>query len=122
MVNLSEAVERLIMELRSDKDYFRSWRDSISISFQDEYWRRESKDDIREISNVAAENFLRMLSKKPVDVVEIAETLYRQANPESKMDTPSSVYESVESWNREWQKDTTDIDFISWINKNKLKI
>lgn len=70
---LSVSLSTLCKYLREDEDYFRSWRDNISIAFQDEYedqYRRmnaefldgeELTPIIRDVANEAAKNFLNLL-------------------------------------------------------------
>jgi hypothetical protein len=57
------------------------------------------------------------------DYLKVAEKLYREANPKGTMDTPSSVYEKVEQWHKEWVKasmnNNTRLDLYSWIKKVK---
>ena len=36
------------------------------------------------------------------DVKEVAEALYYEKNPDTKMDVPSFVYENVDKWKYEW--------------------
>ena len=53
------------------------------------------------------------------DVVEVANALYREKNPNTKMDTPSSVYEIVEKWKNEWMTTKTPLSLYKWIKLNK---
>ncbi len=70
-VGFQPAIERVIRELKKDDDYYRSWKDSIAMSFKDEYWRTYNKDgfseneleEIHNIANNAADNFLKLLIK-----------------------------------------------------------
>lgn len=61
-------IKELIANLKSDKDYHYSWQANIAVAFQDAYhWhetktgKKPTKDDIHEISNVAAKHFLDLL-------------------------------------------------------------
>lgn len=61
----------------------------------------------------------RLIEHKEEDYIEVAEKLYKHVNPESKMDTPNSVYEKTEKWYREWQTEDTELDLFNWILENK---
>ena len=52
---------------------------------------------------------------------DVADDLYRYMNPNTKMDTPNSVYETVNKWRYEWLEDDTDLDLYNWCIKNKNK-
>ena len=68
--SIQEAVERLCEELKNDRDYYRSWKDNIAMSFKDyfrEYinsygWVKDT-EDIHTIANQAADNFLKQLTR-----------------------------------------------------------
>lgn len=66
--SLQEAVEVLCNTLREDKDYFRSWRDNISMAFQDEIVDHPAhfadEYNFKEIADNAAKNFLNLLINK----------------------------------------------------------
>jgi len=72
-------IEKLIENLKKDKDYYYSWQANIAMAFQDAYhWhktktkRRPNLKDIHEISNTAAKHFLDLLCKseaKPMNNV-----------------------------------------------------
>lgn len=53
------------------------------------------------------------------NLIIVAERLYREKNPESKMDVPSFVYETVEKWRIEWLQSNQDISLYEWIKLNK---
>lgn len=53
------------------------------------------------------------------DVIEVAEGLYREKNPHSKMDTPSFAYETVEKWKNEWMISKSPLSLYDWIKLNK---
>lgn len=65
-------LENLIKKLRKEKDYYYSWQASIAMNFKDEWYRtRKAKcgnyinqQDVHEIANQAAKNFLDQLAKK----------------------------------------------------------
>jgi hypothetical protein len=65
MTKLQRAVLNLTTSLKEDKDYYRGWRDNISMAFQDELKRsgkrRPSSEDLRTVANKAADNFLKLL-------------------------------------------------------------
>ena len=65
---LKEAVEVLCKALREDEDYYRSWKDNIAMSFYDECVKQrcdsdETSEDLMNIANNAADNFLKQLIK-----------------------------------------------------------
>lgn len=49
----------------------------------------------------------------------VAERLYREANPESKMDVPSYVYELVETWRCEWVASNSVLSLYEWVKQFK---
>ena len=54
------------------------------------------------------------------DFLKVAERLYYEQNPTTKMDVPSSVYETVKKWQLEWFKDCRlPITFYKWCIENK---
>jgi hypothetical protein len=53
------------------------------------------------------------------DTIEVAESLYYEANPNTKMDTPSFVYERVEKWQREWMVNPQGMNLYDWIKLMK---
>lgn len=53
------------------------------------------------------------------NIIEVAEALYREKNPKSTMDTPSSAYEIVENWAREWRSSGSKHTLYDWIRINK---
>lgn len=55
------------------------------------------------------------------DVIEVAEKLYYIANPDTKMDVPSSFYETVEGWYSQWEKEATSFSFYDWCLRTKHK-
>jgi hypothetical protein len=60
------------------------------------------------------------MTERTADYMEVAERLYRHANPESKKDVPSMVYEMVERWYKQWLDDkVTKLDFFDWCIVNK---
>lgn len=59
----------LIKELKEDPEYRRTWKDNIAMAFKDEYcrtnlWFAPTRNEIHEIANNAAENFLNLLCKE----------------------------------------------------------
>ena len=64
---IKKAVEKLQKALNKDKDYYHSWQANIAMAFYDEYRRRPKKyinrQELLEISNNAAKNFLNLLIK-----------------------------------------------------------
>ena len=53
------------------------------------------------------------------DIIDVAEKLYYELNPNNKLDVPSSVYELVEKWNNERLLSNSDLNLYDWIKKNK---
>ena len=53
------------------------------------------------------------------DVIQVAEKLYYEINPDSKMNVPSFVYETVEKWKHEWLKSQSELTLYEWIKINK---
>ena len=67
MTEVAKAVLTLSKALKEDPDYWRSWRDNISVQFQDAYMKatdngRIMNVDLRKVANVAADNFLQLLT------------------------------------------------------------
>lgn len=57
------------------------------------------------------------------DPVKIAEELYYEKNPTTKMNVPSSIYEMVEEWYQQWSKEwiefETTLNFKDWIKEHR---
>lgn len=54
------------------------------------------------------------------ELISIADRLYKHVNPESKKDTPSSVYVTViEKWHPEYCNEKSNLNFFDWCLKNK---
>ena len=66
--NLKEAVDTLCKALKEDEDYYRSWLANIAMSFYDEVVMNPTHymDELnwQEITNKAADNFLKQLINK----------------------------------------------------------
>jgi len=66
---LEKAINVLCKALDKDNDYFNSWQASIAMSFKDEWQRKRSEkkylnaQDVHNIANKAASNFLETLIK-----------------------------------------------------------
>lgn len=65
---LRKAMDTVVKTIREDEDYRRSWRDNISMAFQDEYAPESNLSDneranVREIANRAADRFLDVLTR-----------------------------------------------------------
>lgn len=60
MNKVKKAVEILADALKNNPGYYESWKANIAVQFQDEY-RRCGHRRIHEISNKAADNFLKLL-------------------------------------------------------------
>lgn len=48
------------------------------------------------------------------DVITVAEKLYHEANPNTKMDVPSYAYERVEAANKRRIKSNSKLDLYTW--------
>lgn len=51
------------------------------------------------------------------DIIKVAEKLYYEANPSTKMDVPSFVYEKVEAANRRRIKAKSKLSLYDWCKK-----
>jgi hypothetical protein len=54
-------LDKLIEELKKDKDLYYGWQSNIAVAMQDAYERAEDKTDIHKISNDGAKAFLDLL-------------------------------------------------------------
>ncbi len=54
-------IQKLVEELKKDKDYYYGWQANIAVSIQDAYHKAEDKTDIHKISNDGAKVFLDLL-------------------------------------------------------------
>jgi len=53
------------------------------------------------------------------NLTQVAELLYYEKNPDTKMDVPSFAYELVEKWRIEWLQSKSELTFYNWIKANK---
>lgn len=57
------------------------------------------------------------------DIITVAEKLYYEANPNTKMDVPSFAYEQVEAANRRRKAAQSELSLYDWckfeLSKNK---
>jgi len=60
-----------------------------------------------------------MKPQNPNDLKEVAEALYYEMNPKTKMDVPNGVYIMTEEWIKEWKESKSKIDLYDWIHENK---
>ena len=51
------------------------------------------------------------------DIIEVAEKLYYEANPSTKMDVPSFAYKKVEAANRRRIKAQSKLSLYDWCKK-----
>jgi len=51
------------------------------------------------------------------DVIEVAEKLYYEANPTTKMDVPSYAYEQVEKANKRRLEARSELSLYDWCKK-----
>ena len=60
-------ITELVEALKNDKDLYYAYQANIAVQFQDEFERNKkrykNRQDINEISNIAAKNFLDLLIK-----------------------------------------------------------
>jgi hypothetical protein len=60
-----------------------------------------------------------MKPKNPNDLNEVAEALYYEINPETKMNVPNGAYIMTEKWIKEWKESKSELDLYDWIHENK---
>lgn len=57
------------------------------------------------------------------DIITVAERLYYEANPDTKMDVPSFAYEQVEAANKRRKDAKSELSLYDWckfeLSKNK---
>src|SRR5574343_192240 len=56
------------------------------------------------------------------DVIDVAEKLYYERNPNTKMDVPTSAYRQVEKWKEEWEKNSRYMTLYDWIKRYKRTV
>lgn len=54
----------LVEALRTDKEFYETWKANIAMQFQDHFGRDFLRKGVYEISNEAADSFLRLLTRK----------------------------------------------------------
>ena len=59
--DVAAAIRTITIALASDPDYWQSWKANIAVQFQDEFARTHLHRGVHEISNKAADNFLKLL-------------------------------------------------------------
>ena len=59
------------------------------------------------------------MKKETENWINVAERLYYFKNPDTKMNVPSTVYETVNKWRNEWLNIETDLNLFDWCIKNK---
>lgn len=60
-----------------------------------------------------------MKPQNPNDLIEVAEALYYEMNPETKMSVPNGAYIMTEKWFSEWNESKSDLTLYDWIKENK---
>ena len=55
------------------------------------------------------------------DVIKVAEKLYYEANPDTKMDVPSFAYEQVEKANKRRFEAMSELSLYDWCKKEFYK-
>lgn len=65
-MNISDAIQTLIMEIKQDQSYRTGWQANIAMSFYDAfknstYGPDVPNDELHKIANTAANNFLSLL-------------------------------------------------------------
>jgi len=53
------------------------------------------------------------------DTIQVAEKLYYEVNPTTKMDVPNSAYELTEKWRKQWNESGSKLTLYDWIKENK---
>tara|TARA_R110002110_G_scaffold154720_1_gene348714 strand:- start:348 stop:518 length:171 start_codon:yes stop_codon:yes gene_type:complete len=51
------------------------------------------------------------------DVIKVAEKLYKEANPNTRIDIPSFAYEKVESMNKKRMEALSKLSLYDWCKK-----
>lgn len=64
MSKISNAVKVLTKALREDKEFYCSYQANIAMAFKDEYARSGGKENIHELANRAADNFMQLWIKE----------------------------------------------------------
>ena len=106
MIEIKDAIEKVISELKNDKGYYESWKANIAMSFKDnERWYREktgkkylNKNDKHIISNDAADYFLKQLCGDFINNSSESEEIIKDEN------------DFIKSF-QVWKTIETDIDF-----------
>lgn len=58
--------------------------------------------------------------KEDNDYMKVAEKLYYEVNPKTKMNAPNYAYITVEKWSKEWFRDCRlPLTLYEWIKLNK---
>lgn len=60
-----------------------------------------------------------MKPQNPNDLFEVANALYYEMNPKTKMCVPNSAYLMTENWLVEWEESKSKLDLYDWIHENK---
>ncbi|CAB4157665.1 hypothetical protein UFOVP690_37 [uncultured Caudovirales phage] len=60
-----------------------------------------------------------MKPKNPNDLFEVANALYYEMNPNTKMNVPNGAYIMTEQWLVEWENSNSKLDLYDWIHENK---
>lgn len=60
-----------------------------------------------------------MIDEQNNDIIKVAEKLYYEINPNTKIDVPSIAYRMVENWAKEWKQSDQMISLYDWIKINK---
>lgn len=71
-INVANALKVLVNALTTDKDYYNTWKANIAVEYNKEFSRQlpfDSDLPSYEISNAAADNFLRLLCDLPPNEV-----------------------------------------------------
>lgn len=71
-ITIEQAVKKLCEELNTDEGYYIGWKANIAMAFKDEFHKKAgppgemvfvNSDELHEIANTAADNFLQLLIK-----------------------------------------------------------
>jgi hypothetical protein len=123
-----------LSEALKDPSYRIGWTSNIAMSFKDNlrWYCEENKkqtseltsEDFHVIANKSAEYFLWLLERPSIDendVMQVAEKLYYEANPNTKMDVPSFVYEKVEAANKRRISQNSNLSLYDFCKQKQAK-
>lgn len=117
---MKTVVEKLLDELKS----ISSLDDAVYMHFESrrQNWLDKEKEQIiravewNDRSNMGEVYYNAVYNDKINygEVIECGDKLYKEMHPNSKMDTPSVFYESLENKWIEWNNADTNLSFYEW--------